>query len=621
METIKKLTLNWFSLIFSFSCILTVLYFSITYQYGFNYQILFNEIYMLIFICSITIALYLLNSLLIKRPAYLNFIFGSFLTGFLLFLYENPNQEYLGIMLYVSICFIAYTQVRLKHFRYIFLILTFLLIYNILWSFFSTINYSVVRGLVNNSGVVAIYSAINLPVIYFFFVKIQNETHYEKSKSLRKAVLTIIIILVIMIFFVIIRSGSRTALITAMILSLLYVLKFYTLGGKRTRNRIFISTLLCVICVLAALYFFAHLPLTKGRSMEGRLLMSKIAITHISDYFWCGIGPGKFAWFYPQWQAEYFRSAGNQIKYTVNHVGESYNILNEHLQIVLSFGIIGTIAILALLILFFRTRSNRFSLLLFSVKSVVIGILISGFTSYPLHVNTIAFIFVTCLSYGFKINDKFLFIKFKKWNFKLLNKVILFTGICLLFITMSVGVRSWQKVKAVSAWHKLKTDYIPLDAQTIAYSRLYANLKNDGKFLTDYAMFILDNGNDMRVTDLDKAINYLERSRQSFISKDQMETLGYAYWMKNDHKSAVSCFEWLDNFLPYLFKPKIALMEINLETNNLGRVNELGCIILKMPPKVPSQEIYDIKEHARKLLVKHELTNYCTYILIAFGNQ
>lgn len=322
------------------------------------------------------------------------------------------------------------------------------------------------------------------------------------------------------------------------------------------------------------------------------------------------LNSSQFSRFYnPQWQAEYFRSEAYQIKYSVKNVGESYNIFNEHLQFMLSFGIIGTVAMVALLILFFRTQSHRFPLLLFLAKSVVIGILISGITSYPLHVNTIAFLFVTCLSFAFRINNKFISIQFKKWNSKQLNYLILSAGIFLLFITISVSIGSWRKVKSVSDWHQLKSGYIPISAQKIVYLRLYADLKDDSKFLTDYAMFILDSGNGTKATDVEKAINYLEVSRQDFISKDQIETLGYAYWVNNNHKSAASCFEWLDNFLPYLFEPKLALMKIYLETNNVSKAKELGHIIIEMPPKIPSSEVYEIKEHAKKLLVKYNLTN------------
>lgn len=165
-------------------------------------------------------------------------------------------------------------------------------------------------------------------------------------------------------------------------------------------------------------------------------------------------------------------------------------------------------------------------------------------------------------------------------------------------------------MNAISRWHSLKSTYLSPFKQDSTYQKLYPYLKEDGKFLTDYGTFILENRQNLRSTDLNKAISFLETAKKMFISKNMMEALGYGYWMKKDYEKAICCFEWIDNFVPYLFEPKLALMNINLQLGNFRKSKEIGILIIKTPPKIPSDEVNKIKEEAKYLIKKYDLYKF-----------
>jgi len=603
---IKIIRKAWFSISLMLISVLVLGFFILSYQYAFNYQILFNESYKLLFICGIIIILLLLCCLFQGRKSVTDTFLYFFLAGFLLFVHQNPNQEFLFIVLFGCVLFAAYRKIRLKYFRYISLILLIFFLGNTLCCFFFILNDGVIQGIINNSGIMAIYTAIHLPVLYFLLNKFQANPKLLKVIELPKLLsLFIICAFIVMVVVIILKSQSRAALVVASLLTFLYVVRNYSFRLKPTLLLIAGGILL----LIPTLYFFTQ-SVGKQTSLDGRLLMSRIALSHLTDNLWLGTGLGRFTWYYPQWQAAYFKSVPDYEKYyLIKGVGESYNILNEHLQLVLSVGIFGTIAIAYGLWVFFNTRSSRYPDLLFLFKCVVTGIIIAGFMSYPFHVNIIVFLLIFCFSFALKINErKFFYIKYFTQSSRV-SALVIASSMLMLSATTYVTIKCGQKINAVMNWHEMKYSYAPFLIQKQAYHRFYPYLKTDGKYLTDYGRFVLQNRREMTNHDLDSAIEILEEAKTIAISKDQMEALAYAYWMKKDYRNAISCFEWLNDFLPYLFEPKLALMKIYIEMRNFDHAGRIGRVIIQMPPKVQSDEVSKIKMEAKNLFTRHNLNS------------
>jgi O-antigen ligase len=603
IDIIKR---DWFSISFTLMSILVLFFFILSYQYAFNYQILFNEGYKLLFISGVVLIMQLLHCLFKRQKSVVDLLLNAFLFGFLLFSSQNPNQEFLFIVLFGCVWFIASRNLRLKYFHYISFTLMIFFLYNTLTCFFSILMQEDFQGIINNSGITAIYSAIHIPALFFLLKKLQVNPRFLKVVEVpRMLSLLIILTLIVMVFAIILKSQSRAALIVYCMLMVIHVIKACSFRLKY--KMVLIAG--CSLLVIPLFYVFTQ-SVQKQTSLDGRLLMSKIALSHVTDNFWLGTGLGRFTWYYPQWQAEYFKSASDHEKYfLVKGVGESYNILNEHLQLALSVGFIGTIAIACGFWFFFRTRSSKYPDLLFLYKCITTGILIAGCMSYPFHVNIIVFILITCFSFAWKVNEReFFYIKYFQ-DRSFVRILVSFVSVLIIGATIFVTITCGQKICAVAVWHESKYNYSPFLIQKSVYSKLCPYLKADGKYLIDYGSFFLQNRRESTIRDLDITISALEEARTKFISKEQMEVLAYAYWIKKDYKNAIASFEWLNSFLPYLFEPKLALMKIHIELHNFDYAKDLGIIIVRMSPKVPSYEVAKIKMEAENLLVKYKLNS------------
>lgn len=344
-KLLKYVEINWFSLTFITAYLVLIFYFITEYQYAFNYKALFNESYKLSFFCSLFLCLYIVKVLVKKKVSYYLFISTFILTGLLFYSYDYPNREYLSIVLCLCICFFSYAIIGLRYFKFVFYIFFLLFAYNLIICIYSAINEGAIRGIINNSGILAIYMAINIPVLFFFAIHLIYKTHFlQVFKRIDLLFLLFLISIIITVFTIILKSESRTAILTMLILIVLYVKKFNILILK---NRFF-STTVWVTCGLAItivlLNHIINLSSTKESSVKGRFIMYKIASSHLLDNFWLGTGLGRFSWFYPQWQAEYFKSHSDYLsKSLLRSSGECYIILNEYLQILLSVGLIGTV--------------------------------------------------------------------------------------------------------------------------------------------------------------------------------------------------------------------------------------------------------------------------------------
>jgi len=438
-------------------------------------------------------------------------------------------------------------------------------------------------------------------MLFFFLLDQQKKAQYDFKN---KVWLYGLIIILLITYVVILRSESRTALFTSIIILCLYAKKLNN-KEKRVPN---VVKLVIALMLVFFIYYIFNLFIAKEASLSGRVIMIRIAIIHVFDSFWWGTGLGRFNWFYPQWQASYFENLPpNSNPPLVRNVGETYIIFNEFLQIFLSIGLIGTIVFIALFVIVFRLKSSRFVSLFYTLKCTILGVMVSGITSYTLHVNLLLLILVAYISILLMLNErKFVMLTLtqKRGNFNSFNIIFCVSS---LSVVLFLSSQFWFKMSAVSEWHEIREQHIEFERKEYSYCKIYPFLKNDGKFLTDYGIYLLENmSTTVEPKKLDLTIKTLESARGYFLSKDVVLYLGYANWAKGNLKDAISNFEWVGNFLPYLFEPKIALMKLYLETGDIMKARNLGEWIIQTEPKVPSEEVEMIKNEA-DFLMKHKL--------------
>ena len=554
--------------------IIPMVYFLFFYRFSFNFEVEENGHYLLLLFFSLA------QVCRIVFPASRGgLVQGRILDGLgsltilALYLLLGPGNEYASVFLSLVIGFIFFFQADVQTLIYLLYgFIPFLLIEIVL----AAIQYCQglpVRGSLQNTGIFSIYLSLHIPLVFY---------------AIYKNKLPRILLLLFLLFSlgVILEEHSRTALIS--ILLIMASLMYERVNGI-SRKVWYVAAPGGVILLSGLAWYLYSL---KKLSAQGRLLMSNIAFKHITDQFWWGTGIGRFTWYYPQWQSAYFRDTSASPPHFYLSAGESYVIFNEYLQAFETVGVFGFIGCLLVLIAFFKTQSREYKDLLRAIKLTMVAILACGFTSYPFHVNIIFFLFVVCLSIGFKISGKVMSPRFFRFSWAG-SIAFIFSGILFaLALNQCAAVWRWQQIRSNTE--------LPYGEKKIGYSKLYPTLKNDGKFLTDYGAFLADS-----VADIAQSVRLLEEARQHFFSKQTIEALGYAYWKANDLPNAVACFEWENNYLPNLFGPKLMLMKLYKETGDTGRMRAIGRVIISTPPKIPSEEVNAIKYQAKEFLLRN----------------
>lgn len=601
----------WPDITFTLILVMLIFYFVKVYQYSFNYQIYFNENYSLSFYSSLTFSLYLLW-LIFKREIS-NFTVYSliFLIILLFYSYLYPNRQELAVIFSVFLCFHFFFEIGLNNLKQIITIFFLLFVFNTLLCTYTILQKGTIEGIINNSGIIGIYSAIHLPILFYLVsLSLRKLTNTKKSTTSNILVLIILSLILIATLVIIIESNSRTALWTAILLILLQLnkvrLSFLTkLRFGNTLKLFFILGIVAIITILILQFY--HLSQVKQASFSGRLLMFKIAYAHLFDNFWFGVGFGNFSWHFPQWQEDFLKTyrIGKEA-HSLFNAGETYVILNEYLQLLISVGFFFFLVITVFIILIFKAKSKFLGASLFYLKCTIFGILFSGLTSYPFHVNLILLFFFCCISFCIRVDKRlhFVFIV-KKRNpvFKLFFFILFSFSIFTSYVYL-------QKSNAVVKWHKIVSSDNIFKEKENMYNEIFPQLNNDGKFLADYGAFIVENISKGEKNFLNRSINLLEKAKTKFISKNEIESLGYAYWMKKDYQKSIHYFQWLDNYQPYLFEPKLALMHLYIELKNFKKAKEMALMITNMPPKVPSLRIEEIKKETQELIRIYGLEKY-----------
>ncbi len=470
--------------------------------------------------------------------------------------------------------------------------LLFLLIQSSL-SFYQYLQGDPMTGSFTNTGVLANYLSTAIPTLFFVF----GLAHSAKKKILPFLGL----VLFSMVLFIVVKNQSRTALMS---LALTAAVAFFSFVRNRYKNpgRRMAAKFKVIYCLAAALCFFAVVVYSssiKQTSAAGRVLLNRIAIRHIGDHLWLGTGLGKFTWYYPQWQSDYFlHFPGDPLRLSA---GESYIIFNEYLQLLETLGLRGMILFLGILGWFFTTRSLQLHQELSAIKLTCLAILTCGTTFYPFHVNAILFSFFLCIGLAFSLDERKAYHEIMAWFNRLLQKInpkltvtALITSL-LGFVFCIPGILRRQS--AVAAWHHSKEINRAYTVQKSDYERLYPILKHDGKFLSDYGIFLLEDSLETL-----KAVQLLSAANEQFISRETVMALGNAYWKQKDLNKAIYCFDWMKNYIPYTFEPKFNLMKLYLESGCYSKARQMADSIINTPPKIPSDKVNYIKQETAKLI-------------------
>jgi hypothetical protein len=594
-------------------------YFFFYYRFAFNFEIDGNGQYFSVFAALSCWSLFLLMSLLLKkRPYFMQALIMLIVTVFILYLlfsryYSFANEYFTNITVIMLLCAMLLSAgVRTLHFLIAFLAAIFLwqlfLAFKQMHGFSFRIQRLNIQGTLQNSGVFSCYLVSQLQLLYYLFFCMPNPFARQKEpvtaeqaapffKSSKIIVFSIIFGLVV---FIVWQSQSRTALIALGVL----LLAFFILHA--TAAKMFIYKLpkplsLSAACVLLAGLGIAarHLFFLKRLSAVGRVMALDISTGHLRDHFWLGTGIGRFTWYYPQWQAQYFDMHPAPSKDYFLAAGENYIILNEYVQLFQTIGLPGFIAFILLLIWFFTARSTSHRPLLNAAKLTVITILVCGLSSYPFHVNIMLLLLAFCFSVAGVVNTnrRFMF-KVSRISDQVPNAVARLFPVVLTGIAWVAAYSAFGRWQAKQDWDKLRgrPDHSRAEIKT-EYVRLGKLLRHDGKFLTEYGVFLSEDS-----ADGGKASGILEKAKGYFISKVTLEALAHAYKETGNYGKTIESYEWLCHYLPHGFETKLELLELYDDAGDTVNAGKIAHTILSMPVKIPSPEVDRVKYEAERIL-------------------
>ena len=540
------------------------------YPFAFNFEENERGNYTIAFLTIFSATTYSLLSVFDKEDklGYSNFIF-FILLGFEVYWISTGN-EYASVVgaFCIQSCLLNFLSIeRLKIIMYA---IVALYIAQIIFGGYSLIDDDKhsLEGSLHNSGVFSMFSIIFIPLFSYLMQK-----HFEgKLFKILYSVYILVIILIILL------TKSRTSLIAVIIVFVLPL----CISWIKTQTTA-LKAILSFLTIFFGILIFNYLYFLKSGSSSGRLLMLEVAFSHVKDNFWFGLGLGKFTWYYPQWQADYFKSFFNPSPSYFLSAGETYVVFNEFLQLFITIGAVGFIPISILLIRLFRIKPRIEEKLFKMIKTTFLLILCCSLTYYAIHVNTILLLislFVVVSAKVYQVAPLF-----PVRGFNIYGKILVFSAAFLSLIF------SFQKYYATLKWSETKSGISNfVDIHKPESNFIFSALQNDGKFLAEYGNYIFEHGGDLKTP-----TDYLERSKHTFISRKSVENLAYLYLQQKQYENAAENFEWLVNYMPNIYSYRLELLRIYQKTTLNSKAKKMALEILKMPVKIPSKEVDLIK--------------------------
>lgn len=527
----------------------------------------------------------------------------------------------LVIQLFVLLVLLKfYFKWDIKLFSYVYLLALFLF-YKIALAFLTTNRNSIIKVLIRGY-IVIIGVEILFFALSFFFSSLKFYPNVSIFSILIAAQLLFITPYLKKYSQGFIKDTRLAKIFLICYFLLCYCLLFYTKG------RAGIIGFTIALCVLNYSYLKLKMGCFKGiiiascllllllnfksNSSSGRLLIYKVIITQLQPQeFITGIGYGKFKVKYNEFQAKYFskESIDSNEALLANN---TYYMFNDPLQIIIETGLMGLIILSFLFIKFFALFKRNYILLrekpiLNGAYLSVICIIISSLFSYPFQIMGILLHFLFCIAIIIdeeSVKKSFEYrISLGKIHVILARTTLLSLAVCLLFF----GQESFKfYMKSNEAIRYSNTGFRKKAIQT--YSKISDNSMEDSDVLYNYADELAKiNKVDSALIVLRKASNYLNNDKSAILMGNLLQEKGMFLQAEKQYKKAV--------FInPKLFSNRASLFKFYYETRQFKKALNWGNSILKMPVKVPSKTITDIKNETRKIIskIKMDIQNKIT---------
>ena len=386
-----------------------------------------------------------------------------------------------------------------------------------------------------------------------------------------------------------------------------------------------VTTTIIIGGILGALYHF------KKDSADGRMLIWKVGREMIKDKPVWGHGADKFAAYYMNYQADYFKSKPDAPEAMVaDNVSYAYN---EFLKLTIEYGIAGLLLVIAVFYsLFFgkiqtdknqgtdsmsplgdlgmeiatTNQSASINPTLLAARGGLVSIIIFSMFSYPSDILPIKMLLVLFVAIIANQQKGIRFRKAKaairtKQNRGVAEKFIRYAMLLIILVLVypafkyiGLQYRAYQSWKDASDIYNIGAYPECLEDFELAYPQL----KHNGSFLVQY-------GKAMEMAEKpDSSIVLLNRSKEYLNNTILYTTLGNNYKKLGKTQEAEQAYLHAWHMIPSRFYPKYLLDKLYDESGQKDKAVSVANELLKKEIKIESTAIEEIKAEMQKIINK-----------------
>jgi len=365
----------------------------------------------------------------------------------------------------------------------------------------------------------------------------------------------------------IVSSDSRTGMLTIVGVLLAYI--FYT---SRNRKKIVLLATTTIVALLLCFFYFY-----KKDSSNGRMLIWKCTCEMIQERPLLGYGPSGFKANYMLFQAKHF----------AQHPEDSFAPLadnvkwpfNEYLQIIASYGLVGGIVLLVLVVLLINAWRKCPSTSSNTAMGCLLAIGIFSLFSYPFFYPFTWILFVGAIAV----------ILYNAYPLKLqIQKAGLLIASFLLCVASFFSV---QRMMAEMEWCRISD--LSMCGQGEEAFPIYENLKEKlwrkPTFLYNYAAELNVAGH------YKESIQVALECEKQYADYDLQLLLADSYFESKEYKKAEARYTEAALMCPNRFAPLNELYFMYKKTGETLKEQQLGKEILNKPIKINSPEVKSLR--------------------------
>lgn len=441
--------------------------------------------------------------------------------------------------------------------------------------------YFSITGTFVNPNFLGIYMIIGLfflSYIYFFIPEMKNYRRFT-------------LISFFPMMYVLMLTESRASWISlvvgffALIFTSSKSISFFALHKKKAA--IILSTLILSFIVLLYVLYTINKD-----SVDGRVLIAKIALSDIGDKPLLGNGPFNFTAIYNGSKANYFNDqprSWQEIK-IADYVTTA---LNDYIQIAFEIGILGLV--LLGIITFFNLKNINFNPNTRLALAIISAFVFLGlFTSILYNPSA-----MVLLIWAFSIS--FLFGNNKLYRYKISGpKIIRSLKVISFFISLLIIALFFLKTKSLADFKTVTEDL----NQKYYYklSSLDMLIIKDDPFVEFKLGLEKYNGEEIK-----EGIEMIENSVKKSKIPDANIILANIYTHENNLLRTESLLLLNSGIEPYRFEPKNNLLNFYIFTGQKDRSIKIAREIINLPAKINSTKINQYKNKARQIIGNHKI--------------